>query len=196
MMKSGSNRWKLAFISLAAVCIGILISLIVIFFMFFSGSDSSQYIPQEPTGEQALLQISSNREQLNNLIANATDELAEDTPYTIEVLQDDIEFQSSFSVLGQSVPITVEFVPDVAENGDLLLEAQHFSFGPISLPSEQAMQLMSNVTNLPEWVVFYPSNSVIELRLSEASFNDQYSFRATAFDLEADQIEFEMYVKE
>ncbi|WP_185971054.1 YpmS family protein [Alkalicoccobacillus porphyridii] len=195
-MNEKRNYWKVAFISLVAVCVCLIIAFILMVRVYLPEAEPSHYTPQPAGGEQALLHINSSREQLNQLIAEASLDVEEETPYTVEVLANGIEFRSTFPILGQSVPITVQFIPEVAENGDLLLEAESFSFGLFNIPSEQAMQLMSNVADLPDWIIIHPSESLIEVNISEARFNDRYSFRIQQFDLENDQIDIEMFVND
>ncbi|MDQ0205312.1 YpmS family protein [Alkalicoccobacillus murimartini] len=195
-MRYQKNKWKIAFFALVAICIIACISLFVLVRTFLPEAEESHYTSEQPTNEQGLLQIRSDRDQMNQLITEASDQLDEETPFTLELLSDHAEFRSTFDVLGQSVPITVEFEPMVANNGDLLLEADSFSFGLFNIPSEQAMQLMKNVTELPDWIVVHPSESLIEVKVTDAKFNDRYSFRVQTFDLANDLIEVEMFVNE
>ncbi|MCM2676675.1 YpmS family protein [Alkalicoccobacillus plakortidis] len=195
-MRSSKNGWKFAFFLLAAVVFILIIVLFIMVRTFFPEAEESHYTPNLPANEEGLLTISSTREQMNQLIAEASSQLEEETPYTVELLSDFVEFRSTFSILGQSVPISVEFEPEVANSGDLLLTAESFSFGIFNIPSDQAMQLLKNNTELPDWIVIHPSESMIEVQVTNAQFDDRYSFRVQAFDLANDEIEVEMFVNE
>ncbi|MFK3938597.1 YpmS family protein [Alkalihalobacillus sp. NPDC078783] len=188
------NKWKVAFIVLAVIVVVAIIALFVMMRSILPEAEDVPYTESELTDEQGLVEIRSTKAQLNELIQEATSELQEETPYTVELLSDTVEFQSTFRFLGQSIPITINFDPEVADNGDLLLQADSLSFGFLSIPSEQAMQLVKNHTELPEWIVVHPSESFIEVQLTDARFDDLYSFRVIEFDLARDEIQVEMFM--
>ncbi|WYP27747.1 YpmS family protein [Alkalihalobacillus sp. FSL W8-0930] len=187
------NKWKVAFIVLAVVVLLAIIALFVTLRTILPEAENVPYTENVLTNEEGLVEIHSTKAQLNEFILEATSD-QDETPYTVELLSDTVEFQSTFRFLGQSIPITINFDPEVAENGDLLLQAESLSFGFLSIPTEQAMQLVKNHTELPEWIVVHPSESFIEVQLTNARLDDLYSFRVIDFDLARDEIQVEMFI--
>ncbi|MGN7311639.1 YpmS family protein [Alkalicoccobacillus gibsonii] len=188
------NKWKVAFVVLAVTVVIAVIALLISLRSILPEAEEVPYTESERTNEQGLVEIHSTKAQLNELILEATSEFQEETPYTVELLSDTVEFQSTFRLLGQSIPITIDFDPEVAANGDLLLQADSLSFGFLTIPSEQAMQLVKSHTELPDWIVVHPSESLIEVQLTNARFDDLYSFRVIDFDLARDEIQVEMFI--
>lgn len=188
------NKWKVAFIVLSVVVLVAIVVMFVAVRTMLPEPDNVPYTTGAPTDEEGLIDIHSTKAQLNEFILEATNDLQEETPYSVELGSDSVEFQSTFRFLGQSIPITIHFDPEVADNGDLLLRAESLSFGFLSIPSEQAMQLVKNHTELPNWIVVHPSESLIEVQLTNARINDQYSFRVIEFDLARDEFQVEMFV--
>ena len=188
------NKWKVAFVVLAVTVVIAVIALFISLRSILPEAEEVPYTKSERTNEQGLVEIHSTKAQLNELILEATSEFQEETPYTVELLSDTVEFQSTFRLLGQSIPITIDFDPEVAANGDLLLQADSLSFGFLTIPSEQAMQLVKSHTELPDWIVVHPSDSLIEVQLTNARFDDLYSFRVIDFDLARDEIQVEMFI--
>ncbi|MEK4564327.1 YpmS family protein [Alkalihalobacillus sp. FSL R5-0424] len=187
------NKWKVAFIVLAVMVLLAIIALFVTLRTILPEAENVPYTENVLTNEEGLVEIHSTKAQLNEFILEATSD-QDETPYTVELLSDTVEFQSTFRFLGQSIPITINFDPDVAENGDLLLQAESLSFGFLSIPTEQAMQLVKNHTELPEWIVVHPSESFIEVQLTNARLDGLYSFRVIDFDLARDEIQVEMFI--
>ncbi|MBM0064116.1 YpmS family protein [Alkalicoccobacillus gibsonii] len=188
------NKWKVAFVVLAVIVVIAVITLFISLRSILPEAEEVPYTESERTNEQGLVEIRSTKAQLNELILEATSEFQEETPYTVELLSDTVKFQSTFRLLGQSIPVTINFDPEVAANGDLLLHADSLSFGFLTIPSEQAMQLMKSHTELPDWIVVHPSDSLIEVQLTNAHFDDLYSFRVIDFDLARDEIQVEMFI--
>ncbi|WP_152608137.1 YpmS family protein [Halalkalibacter okhensis] len=196
-MKKSEQAWKIAFLSLLSF---VLITIIVAFMLvqhYFPEVEEQHFVPQQPTAEEATFHIHTNKAKLNSLIALKIAENPGDIQYVVELLEDSVQFRSAFRILGQEVPVTINFYPTVTPNGDLLLEVRTFSIGILHLPVDQVLQLLTNYLELAEWIVTYPSEKLVEVKITEIPIdeNESMMFRFQTFDLEQDKIELEMIFK-
>ncbi|MDT8862023.1 YpmS family protein [Alkalihalobacillus sp. MEB130] len=196
MMKR-NDSWKIAFLSLLGL---VIVSIVVVFMLFqryFPEVEEHHFSPKEPVEEEATFLIQTNKSRLNAFLSLKIEEDASDIPYIVELIDDRVQFRSAFRVLGQEVPVTINFLPSVAPNGDLLLEVTTFSLGILQLPVDQVMQLLSNWLELAEWIVIYPSEKMVEVKVTEIEVDetDSMKFRFVTFDLDQDRIELEMIFK-
>ncbi|WP_227937864.1 YpmS family protein [Alkalihalobacillus deserti] len=196
-MKSQYNRWRIAFFTLVGLIFLLVFTVVLLFHKNFPEVMDEHFIQQAPLTDEAIFTIQTNKGCLNALIASRIENTRSEVPFMVELTEDKVQFRSAFSVLGQEVPVTVNFLPDVVANGDLLLKVETFSLGLLNLPVEQVLQLISGWIHFPDWIKTYPVDSVVELKVTEIKVNedDTIHFRFTRFDLEQDLIELEMVVE-
>ncbi|MCL7747002.1 YpmS family protein [Halalkalibacter alkaliphilus] len=196
-MRKSEQVWKVAFLSLLGF---VMVTAIVVFMLFqryFPEVEEQHFLPKQPTGEEATFHIQTDKTRLNSLIASKIAEHPADIRYIVELMDDHVQFRSAFRMLGQEVPVTINFYPSVTPNGDLLLEVRNFSVGILNLPVDQVMQLLTNWLELADWIVTYPSEKLVEVKITEIQIDENESivFRFLTFDLTRDNIELEMIFK-
>ncbi|WP_332694135.1 YpmS family protein [Halalkalibacter lacteus] len=195
-MKKSNQVWKIAFFALSGLVVLVIIFLFVLFQRYFPEVDENHFIQKQPTEEEATFNIQTNKAKLNTLIASRIEQTPSDISYMVELLDENVQFRSAFRILGQEVPVTINFKPVVVPNGDLLLKVETFSVGILSLPVDQVLQFISNWIEVAEWIVTYPSERVVEVKVTEIKVdkNESIRFRFLTFDLEKDNIELEMII--
>lgn len=193
-MKANHNKWKIAFFTLSIVVAIILVLLVFLMQRLFPEIDDHTYLPKQETREEATFFIQTDKQRLNQLIAKQIEKEPSDIPFVVELLHEDVQFRSTFSILGQNVPITVNFKPAVEQNGDLVLEVDSFSLGLFQLPVDRMLQLMKEVLDLEEWIVIHPHERMVEVNVTEIEVDAEQSmyFRFATFDLINDNIELEV----
>jgi uncharacterized protein YpmS len=190
------NVWKIAFLTLCGIVVLVFIILFVLFQRYFPEVDESHFVQKQRTTEEATFVIQTNKERLNTLIASKIKQAPSDISYMVELLDKNVQFRSSFQVLGQEIPVTINFKPIVVQNGDLLLEVETFSVGILNLPVDQVLKFITNWIEMEDWIVTYPSERVVEVKVTELRIDKNASmrFRFLTFDLEQNNIELEMII--
>ncbi|MFC0473691.1 YpmS family protein [Halalkalibacter kiskunsagensis] len=195
-MKKNNHVWKIAFFALSGLVVLVIIILFMLIQRYFPEVDENHFVQKQPTTEEAAFVIQTNKARLNTLIASRIEQTPSDISYMVELLEENVQFRSAFKILGQEVPVTINFNPVVVPNGDLLLEVETFSVGILSLPVDQVLQFISNWIEVADWIVTYPSERVVEVKVTDIKVdeNESMRFRFLTFDLEQDNIELEMII--
>ncbi|ARK29166.1 YpmS family protein [Halalkalibacter krulwichiae] len=186
--------WKVAFFSLLSVILLLVFITFLLFQRNFPEVSEEHFNQQAPGTEDAIFLIRTDKAKLNALIQKYIEQEDPDHPYIVEILVDKVQMRSFVKVLGRHVPVTINFAPEVVNTGDLLLKVETFSLGNLHLPVEQVLQFLSGWIELADWIVTYPKQKLVEVKLSEITVNEHNTiqFRFTIFDLEQDIIELEM----
>ncbi len=197
VVKQRMNGWKVAFFSLLTCLLVGFIIVAVLFQRYLPEVEENHFTQQESYANEATFFIQTNKSRLNSLISSQITTNQTEIPYIVELTEEHVQLRSSFPVLGQEVPITINFQPVVASNGDLLLEVETFFVGLLRLPIDRVLQLIYEWMDLPEWVEIYPTERLVEVKMTELRIDDHksISFRFITFDLENDRIELEMTVE-
>lgn len=197
-MNRAMNGWKIAFFSLLTLILIAFLIFMIFFLRYFPEVSQDHYLQQQPSAKEATFSIQSDKMRLNSFIASQIAANPTEIPYMVELTNEHVQFRSSFTILGRNVPVTINFQPIVAEDGDLLLEVETFSVGILYLPVDRVLQLIYEWIELPEWVEMYPSDHLVEVKVTELTVegNESMRFRFITFDLKEDHIELDMIVNE
>ncbi|TES57995.1 DUF2140 family protein [Halalkalibacterium halodurans] len=192
----GTFSWKLGFFILLALLTLIFATVLAFLFRLSWSSEPYHFEDAEEMKGEASFTITTDRDRLNRLMEVEIANLIEDgePPYRVVLTDEHVEFQANMQLLGFQAPITIQLLPTVAQNGDLVLEVDSFSLGGIQLPIEHILQWMSQMEDIPEWVVFYPKERLVVAEVTTLQVDERLSFRFRTFDLYSDQIEAEMIV--
>ncbi|MED3648655.1 YpmS family protein [Halalkalibacterium halodurans] len=192
----GTFSWKLGFFVLLALLTLIFATVLAFLFRLSWSSEPYHFEDAEEMKGEASFTITTDRDRLNRLMEVEIANLIEDgePPYRVVLTDEHVEFQANMQLLGFQAPITIQLLPTVAQNGDLVLEVDSFSLGGIQLPIEHILQWMSQMEDIPEWVVFYPKERLVVAEVTTLQVDERLSFRFRTFDLYSDQIEAEMIV--
>jgi uncharacterized protein YpmS len=198
MTENPKNRslFKWAFFTLAAINVILLILAFVFVMRLVGPIEDNHFVETAPIDREATFTIETTKSKLNGLIANQIEEQDAGVPYVVELGDEFIQFRSEFNLLGQRVPLQMDFKPEVSKNGDVLLLAESVSVGILQLPQDRAMQLIRDYAELPEWVEIHPTDRLAHIKVTEIEVDPKLDFRARTINLKEDEIVFEMLVNE
>ncbi|MCM3712635.1 YpmS family protein [Alkalihalobacillus oceani] len=198
MKKMDKVNWKIAFFTLLGLLICLGLACMIMIVRFFPDAEEDYFVPKERGAEEASFVIQTDRSRLNTYLEKYLQEQESEMSYLIELTDEVVQFRSSLPIMGQNVPIEMNFFPAVAENGDLLLEVRSVAVGLLQLPVERVLQLVDAWVERPDWVNIYPGERLVEVGITELEVgeNEVFSFRMVTFDLPNDRIELEMIANE
>ena len=190
------GKWRLAFFVLL-----ILNLVAVIGFVLLVTTPSSDYRSYE-AGTQTVVEGNSLTVRTTKAdfegIANTYISQAmanQPIPLTLTV-DDDVSLSTQLTIFSVDLPILLKFDPYVQEDGNLLLEQKSVEVGLLDIPPESALKLLRDSVDLPEFMEVHPAEQEVLLRLTDIPLDDGISVRATAFNLEDNDIRLEVTFQE
>lgn len=190
------NKWKIAFFTLLAL---IVIAAVSLFIVVTSKTDD-QPIPKNfksITGSEITVKATADDFETlaNHFISDAT----EDTQLPVKMYVDrDITLTSKVSVLGATLPVTMDFDPEIDKHGNLSLKLTSIAVGMLDIPTKTALKLVKDTGKLPNFITIQPNENQAYINLNEinvpVSEGTNAHLRATKFDLEKDQIELKVII--
>jgi uncharacterized protein YpmS len=190
------NKWKAAFLILAgAVVLFILIACSVLVYLLTGDGARLPDFEAQDRDAQPTLTVSTTKHDLNQLVAMYVDQENEEQsgPFEYEVfVQDDVQLTAKVEVFAAVVPLNMTFQPEVLPNGDLLLHQRSFDIANMNVPVDTALLVLSHSIHFPEWVTIYPDDESIHVALTELHADEHYEVHAKAFNLEEDDIRFDI----
>ncbi|SDH55907.1 Uncharacterized protein YpmS [Alteribacillus persepolensis] len=100
-----------------------------------------------------------------------------------------IRISSSYQLLGRTIQIFMDFVPEI-HNGNIVLNETGFTAGNLPLSGSRVLSLMQQQSSLPSYIEIQSSRSRVLIHLDELSIADTYEVKAEMFNLEDDKITF------
>ncbi|WP_096154384.1 YpmS family protein [Bacillus sp. FJAT-45066] len=186
------KSWKSSFFILLIV--NIIIALTVSFLIFLPNGNKIMFNKNEDERKRVGFTIQSNKEDLNDLIDYY---LKRETkrPLNYDVtLTDRVELRGEITVFERNIPLTMTFVPEVQENGDVILNQDSMSIGRLQVPVAMVLKYVADNYPLPEWVTISPSEQLIYVGITELKLQGDTKVKLVNFDLEKDDLVFRLYV--
>lgn len=101
--------WKRAFFGLLTFILLVLLAVFVYIANLWSAGDERHYQPAEIVEAESLFTVQTDRNRLNLLIASQLNSQEQDMPYAVELSEEVVQFRSSLRILGQHIPVTIDF---------------------------------------------------------------------------------------
>lgn len=193
MVKRVMN-WKVAFISL--LIINILVAGLAIVLVLLPKHSNLLRLSQEEADDRQRVSfnIRSDKEDLNKLVEYYLEKETK-RPLNYEVtLTDRVELRGEMTVFERDIPLTMTFIPQVQENGDVNLKQDSMSIGRLQVPVSMVLKYVGDNYPLPSWVSILPDEQSIYVSLQELELRSDAKVEFTKFDLEKDDIEFRLLV--
>ncbi|WLD94073.1 YpmS family protein [Alkalihalobacillus sp. AL-G] len=189
------NKWKSAFFILLVIMV--IVPIIVVSLIFFDDGYNNGSTNFGPIEGEPIFTIESSKEQLNYLIKEQLVKLKSgSTKFNYDVrLRDKVTVNGYFTFFSDQIEFSMDFEPEVLENGNLLLKEESIRLGALSLPGDKILEFIKGSTDLPEWVEIDDNKETILVKLTEIELRDHLFLKAESFDLENDEIRFKMYYK-
>jgi len=187
-------NWKVAFFSLLIINI-LIAGLAIVLVLLPKHSNLLRLSEKEVDDRQRVsFNIRSDKEDLNKLVEYY---LQKETkrPLNYEVrLTDRVELRGEMTVFERDIPLTMTFIPQVQENGDVNLKQDSMSIGRLQVPVSMVLKYVGDNYPLPSWVSILPDEQSIYVSLQELELRSDAKVEFTKFDLEKDDIEFKLLV--
>lgn len=181
-------KWKTLFITLLAVNILVILSILVLINLPAKDSDMKPVVTKE---EDIQFQIHTNREDLTRLINQYLDKEGLTGLIHYEVyLRDEVELYGKMPFFNREVEMKLTFEPIAQKNGDLVLKQKSIAIGQMNLPVSYVMNLINERYKMPDWVTINPNEENIYVSLQDMELKSDVRVKANEFDLKNDDISF------
>lgn len=187
-------NWKVAFFSLLIINI-LIAGLAIVLVLLPKHSNLLRLSEKEADDRQRVsFNIRSDKEDLNKLVEYYLEKETK-RPLNYEVrLTDRVELRGEMTVFERDIPLTMTFIPQVQENGDVNLKQDSMSIGRLQVPVSMVLKYVGDNYPLPSWVSILPDEQSIYVSLQELELRSDAKVEFTKFDLEKDDIEFKLLV--
>lgn len=98
-------------------------------------------------------------------------------------ISDQVELLSEIKVFGVSIPILMNFDPEVTEGGDILMHQTSVNVGKFNFPPETLLKIMKDSVKLPKWVKIQPTSKEVLLDLSKMELLNDAKVKAKEINL-------------
>ncbi|WP_105207447.1 YpmS family protein [Streptococcus suis] len=187
------NSWKWLFLSLLALVFGVLL---VLFTRIQSPREDFTSLIQVSQSDTKVGTFSTNRDQLNQSIANYLEEYqTDDFKYQLFVTSQQVVFEGSYQIFGVSIPLYLYFQPHKLEDGSILLSINEISAGTLSLPKGEVLAYIQKNYKLPSFVKIDSEEAQIQLQITELENSLGLYGKANTIDLYNDEIIVDIYRK-
>jgi uncharacterized protein YpmS len=144
-----------------------------------------------------VLNIRSNKEQINSLIDFYLDEYQQDTDVKYEFrLENEALLTGEFKILGFPVTFYLYFDPYVMDNGNVQLKAKSLSIGTLGVPITEVMKMIQRNYDMPKWIEINPKEETVMLRLDQFRMQNGLFLKADKINLVDDEIQVSLYLPE
>ena len=188
------NIWKWLFISL-------LVLLIIFVFWFISLFQTSSEVPRPDQGGRTAryqdpyqLKMALDTQEVERLVNDyvATLEM-EDLTLQID-FQDRLEIHARYNLLNKEWPFTIYLLPQVTEEGNVILEVDDFRMGELPIPESWLIKILNISMDWPSWIVLDEAAQTIDLYFNQQIFADQFQVEVTQVDLENERVTFDFLI--
>lgn len=180
-MKNKKIIWKWLFLALLAVNLG---GLAFVSSRIFSLRDQERITSIKPAPEATEVgKISSNRDQLNQLINTYLEAFqTSDMSYKF-YLSNQAVLEASYQLFGQKIPLYIYFEPLALNDGSVALQVKNVSAGTLNLPTQAVLAYIKSSMQLPKFVEVSPTKEQIVVHLPQFRLADKFYLKAEQLDL-------------
>ncbi|HEM2683222.1 YpmS family protein [Streptococcus suis] len=194
LRKAGNlNIWKWLFLAQLALLIG---CGIVLYTRIQTDREDLTKLVQTSTEDTKVGTFSTNREQLNQTLANYLKEYqTEEFSYQLFVTSQQVVFEGSYQIFGVTIPLYIYFQPSKMEDGSILLRIIEISVGSLSLPKAEVLAYLQKNYKLPAFVKIDSEQAQVQVQLTELKNKFGLYGKANTIDLYNDQFIVDIYRK-
>lgn len=179
------NIWKYLFIGLI-----LMISLGIITMFIISGDSgdiNDQHYVREHNDIEVHIEVDrKDIETIANVfIKKETGNASIDYYLT---LNDNPQIKGESSYMGIPFDFTVNLAPVTLDNGNLRLDIESITLSGYELPEQLVLTILSNQIQLPDFVVFNPSDSYIGINLNEFQLENGGQITVDQFNIESNDV--------
>ncbi|MDG3136134.1 YpmS family protein [Streptococcus suis] len=192
--KAGNlNIWKWLFLAQLALLIG---CGIVLYTRIQTDREDLTKLVQTSTEDTKVGTFSTNREQLNQTLTNyLKDYQTEEFSYQLFVTSQQVVFEGSYQIFGETIPLYIYFQPSKMEDSSILLRIIEISAGSLSLPKAEVLAYLQKNYKLPAFVKIDSEQAQVQVQLTELKNKFGLYGKANTIDLYNDQFIVDIYRK-
>ncbi|WEV61137.1 YpmS family protein [Streptococcaceae bacterium ESL0729] len=193
---SGKNIYKYLFLTLLAVNLFVGGFLAIKVFAPWSQptiSDESG-VDHELEVATRVAQIGMTSSELNHVINYYLQKNYKPSNYKLAVT-DKITLSGSYQFFFAKFPLTMTFVPQVLDNGNIELDVDSLTAGSLNLPKDKALSYVKESYKFPNFIVVSPSKEKITIDLASLALDDDLLVEADQIDLKNEKIIFNLLQK-
>lgn len=188
------NPWKIAFLTLLGLVLGIVLFL---GYRIFDTKEDSYRESTMEVSQEPVLEATMTKEQVNRMIDFFLNEYLDDSGIKYQFYLENVAMlNGTFTLLGHDIQFYLYFDPYVLDNGNVQLKAKSLSIGSLDLPTSALFTWIQNNYKLPEWVEINASDEIVVLNLNNFELENGMFIRANEINLIDDRISFELYLPE
>ena len=187
------NPWKVAFITLVAILIGL--TSVVMFRITTPRMTYDKNLPKVSASENPIFDVNMKKDQVNATINYFLEDAMEESGVDYSfVLENQAMIDGTFSLLGHETHFYLYFEPYVLNDGNVQLKAKSLSVGSLSIPIPAMINYIGSTTDLPNWIELDADQQLINLHLNKFKLENGMSVRAKKINLIDDEISFSIYL--
>ncbi|WP_081165221.1 YpmS family protein [Lactococcus garvieae] len=180
-MKNKKTIWKWLFLALLAINLG---GIAFISSRVFNVRDQQHLTSvNKVTDATEVGKISTNRDQLNQLINTyLADFQTSDMSYKF-YLSNQAVLEASYQLFGQKIPLYIYFEPLALNDGSVALQVKNVSAGTLNLPTSAVLSYVKSSIQLPNFVEVLPLKDQVVVHLPQLTLANNLYLKADQLDL-------------
>lgn len=193
--KQKNKNWKKRFFILVLTNVIILFILAIYLYSPIPKKDLEIASKQYEAENSSTFIVRTTKQNVNNLVNAYLDKLLAKTGHEYSIhLDEDVQLFGELPLFSSTVPLLIHFEPIVQDNGDLVLKQKSISVGQLQLPNRKIMQYVEKYLPTPEWVIINPRDEEVYVKVTEMDIKSNFKVAVEQFDVEANNISFNIEV--
>lgn len=187
------KKWKILFFLLLSV------NLIIIVYIFslisFQKDQTSPNPVKLKKEEYAIFEVQSDKETITHLVNEYLQKEVQNQPLSYQIdIQDEVILYGTLIAFGRELQLTLSFLPEVTNEGNVLLNVQNLSVGKLSLPISYVLNYVNKHYELPEEVAIEPDKARVLVQITDISLRNNYKVKLKSINLKENKISAELYI--
>lgn len=187
------KNWKKAFFILLIINVGILLFLLVS--ISIPIKDKKIKLEENELQGYVPFLIHTQKDNLNEVINHYIEKEAAGGPIDYQVvLRDEVELYGTIPIFSDEIQMKLTFEPEALNNGDLILKQKSMAIGQMQLPVTYVLKFIADRYRLPKGVSIQPNDKLVYISMQKLKLKSDFKVRVKEFDLNSDDISFQLYV--
>jgi len=187
------NKWKVLFFLLFSI------NLIFVFYIFTLISFQNEESIRKPItikkDEYAIFEIETDKETVTQLVNEYLQKEVPNQPLSYQVdIQEEVILYGSLIAFGRELQLTLSFLPEVTNEGNVVLNVQNLSVGKLSLPISYVLNYVKKHYELPKEVTIEPKKSRVVVQMTDITLKNDYKVKLKSINLKENKISAELYI--
>lgn len=184
------NKWKVAFLLLA----GIVVFACVYVFVMATSPVEQETTPEPAEFEGNVVTLVTTVNEFEAISTQYLKNQLTKSPVPVEIeMNESIRLNSTLTVFGVDVPISMDFEP-IVEEGNIRLKQTEVNVGKLNIPPRSVLKLMKDSVDFPNLITILPNDEEIYVDLSRVNIANGTRVRAKEIDMPNDRIVLELVI--